>query len=83
MIPGVKEILIKKLDEFLDEVHSLADGEFAIGNKTSYFFANAIEIIWNAMAYSAKLEAQLLVESIVESDIEKPDIIPNDLELDA
>ena len=52
----VKEILVKKIDEFLEEIGIMADGEFMIGSGTSCHMADAVETVWNAMGYSAGLE---------------------------
>jgi len=58
MIQSVKDILIIKMDEFLKEVDTLSDGEFIVGKDTSLYFADAVEVIWNSMGYSAELEAE-------------------------
>jgi hypothetical protein len=60
MTDTVKEILVKKMDEFILEVGVMADGDFMIGDATSVHFADAVELMWNAMGYSAKLEAGVI-----------------------
>lgn len=57
----VKELLLKKMDEFVKQVEDefLADGQFVVGDATSAHFADMVEMGWDAMAYSAKLEADL------------------------
>ena len=60
MTEQVKEILVGKMDEFIREVGITTDGEFMIGDGTANHFADAVELIWNAMGYSAKLEAGVI-----------------------
>ena len=60
MTDTVKEILLKKMDEFILEFGVMADGEFMIGYGTASHFADAVEIIWNSMGYSAGLEAGII-----------------------
>lgn len=59
MTDSVKNLLLQKLDEFVREVEFMSDGEFPMGDATSAHFADAVEVVWNSMGYSAKLEASL------------------------
>jgi hypothetical protein len=60
MTDQVKNILLNHLDSFLEEVGVLADmGEFPVGVATSSHMADAVEIVWNSMGYSAKLQAEI------------------------
>ena len=63
MTDTVKDILLKHLDSFLEEVGVLADmGEFVVGDATASHMADAVEVVWNAMGYSAKLESQEMLK---------------------
>lgn len=62
MSDAVKNLLLDKLDEFVKEVEFMSDGEFVMGEATSAHFADAVELVWNSMGYSAKLEAGLVNE---------------------
>lgn len=63
MTDTVKDILLKHLDSFLEEVGVLADmGEFVVGDATSSHMADAVEVVWNSMGYSAKLESEEMLK---------------------
>jgi hypothetical protein len=65
MTDQVKNILLNHLDSFLEEVGVLADmGEFPVGDATSSYMADAVEVVWNAMGYSAKLQAEISEPSV-------------------
>lgn len=59
MTDDVKNLLLEKLDEWMEEVKDFADGEFVIGEATTSHMADAVELVWNSMGYSAKLQADL------------------------
>jgi hypothetical protein len=59
MTDQVKNILLNHLDSFLEEVGVIADmGEFVVGEATSAHMADAVEVVWNSMNYSARLESE-------------------------
>lgn len=63
MTDQVKDILLNHLDSFLKEVGVIADGgEFVVGDATSSHMADAVEVVWNSMSYSAKLESQEMLK---------------------
>lgn len=55
----VKNLLLEKLDEFMSEIGAMTDGEFVIGDATTSHMTDAVEVVWNSMGYSAKLETSL------------------------
>lgn len=63
MTDTVKNILLNHLDSFLEKVGVIADGgEFVVGEATSSHMADAVEVVWNSMGYSAKLESQEMLK---------------------
>lgn len=63
MTEQVQNILLKHLDAFLEEVKVIADGgEFVVGDATASHMADAVEVVWNSMGYSAKLESQEMLK---------------------
>jgi len=63
MTDQVKNILLNHLDSFLEEVGVLADmGEFVVGDATSSHMADAVEVVWNSMGYSSKLESEEILK---------------------
>jgi len=60
-----EQLLLKYMDDFVQQVKDefLADGQFVIGDATSAHFADMVKLGWDAMAYSAKLEADLKDEN--------------------
>jgi len=72
MTDTVKEILLTHIDSFLKEVGILADmGQFVVGDATASHMADAVELVWNAMGYSANLEhVEILSFEPEEKDLE-------------
>jgi len=63
MTNQVKNILLKHLDLFLEEVGVLADlGEFVVSDATSSHMCDAVEVVWNAMGYASELQAEEMLK---------------------
>jgi hypothetical protein len=63
MTNQVKDILLKHMDAFLEEVGVLADfGEFVVSDATSSHMADAVEVVWNAMGYASTLQVDEMLK---------------------